>query len=45
MAVKDNQHIFYYSASGTTVYNTSEEGERTQGMHQSNYKEINIHCS
>lgn len=44
MAVKDNQHILYYSTSGKTVHNTSEE-ERTQGMHQSSYNEINKHCS
>lgn len=38
MAVEDNKHILYYSASGTSVHNSSKEGERSVGMHQSSYK-------
>lgn len=42
MAVKDNQPFLYYSTSETSVKNSSEEGERSEGMHQSSYKYKNI---
>lgn len=38
MAVEDNKHILYYSTSGTSVHYSSKEGERSLGMHHSNYK-------
>lgn len=41
MAVEDKKHILYHSTSGTSVNNSSEEGRRPQGIHQSKYKEIN----
>lgn len=38
MAVEDNKHILYYSTPGTSVHNSSKEGERSLGMYHSNYK-------
>lgn len=38
MAVEDNKHVLYNSISGTSVHNSSKEGERSLGMHHSNYK-------
>lgn len=38
MAVEDNKPFLYYSTSETSVKKSSEEGERSVGMHQSSYK-------
>lgn len=44
-AVEDNKHVLYNSTSGTSVHNSSKEGERSLCMNHSNLvDEISTLC-